>query len=41
MIGQAQGLLMELEQITSNQAFDGLRRASQHTNSELHKLAED
>ena len=41
MIGQAQGILMELERITSNQAFDGLRRASQHTNSKLHTIAED
>jgi hypothetical protein len=32
MIGQAQGILMERERITADQAFDILRRASQHPN---------
>jgi len=32
LIGQAQGILMERERITGPQAFDVLRRASQHLN---------
>jgi hypothetical protein len=40
MIGQAQGILMERERITSEQAFDVLRRASQHLNVKLREVAE-
>lgn len=40
LIGQAQGILMERERITSDQAFDVLRRASQHTNLKLRLVAE-
>lgn len=39
LIGQAQGILMERERITSEQAFDILRRASQHLNVKLHDVA--
>lgn len=41
LIGQAQGILMERERITSDQAFDILRRASQHLNVRLREVAQD
>lgn len=37
LIGQAQGILMERDRITSQQAFDVLRLASQHLNVKLRK----
>jgi ANTAR domain/GAF domain len=40
-IGQAQGILMERERITADQAFDVLRRASQHLNVKLREIAQD
>lgn len=40
LIGQAQGILMERERITADQAFDILRRASQHVNMKLRTVAE-
>ena len=40
LIGQAQGILMERERITADQAFDVLRRASQHVNVKLREVAE-
>lgn len=40
MIGQAQGILMERERITADQAFDILRRASQHLNIKLKEVAQ-
>ena len=40
LIGQAQGILMERERITADQAFDVLRRASQHMNIKLREVAE-
>jgi GAF domain-containing protein len=40
LIGQAQGILMERERITGVQAFDVLRRASQHMNVKLREVAE-
>lgn len=40
LIGQAQGILMERERITASQAFDVLRRASQHMNIKLRQVAE-
>lgn len=39
LIGQAQGILMERERIPADQAFDLLRRASQHLNVKLHEVA--
>ncbi|MGI8756504.1 MAG: GAF and ANTAR domain-containing protein [Acidimicrobiales bacterium] len=39
-IGQAQGILMERERITADQAFDVLRRASQRLNVKLRRVAE-
>jgi ANTAR domain-containing protein len=39
VIGKAMGLLMEREQLTSSQAFDVLRRASQRENRKLRDLA--
>jgi AmiR/NasT family two-component response regulator len=39
LIGQAQGILMERERITADQAFDVLRRASQHMNVKLREVA--
>jgi ANTAR domain/GAF domain len=39
LIGQAQGILMERERITGDQAFDVLRRASQHMNVKLREVA--
>lgn len=41
VIGQAQGILMERERITADQAFDVLRRASQHLNMKLREVAQD
>ncbi|MGH9065803.1 MAG: ANTAR domain-containing protein [Acidimicrobiales bacterium] len=40
VIGQAQGILMERERIAADQAFDVLRRASQHLNVKLKAVAE-
>ncbi len=39
LIGQAQGILMERERITGPQAFDVLRRASQHLNVKVREVA--
>ena len=39
MIGQAQGILMEREHVTADQAFEILRRASQHLNIKLRDVA--
>ena len=41
VIGQAEGILMERERITADQAFDILRRASQHLNVKLRDIAQD
>jgi hypothetical protein len=41
LIGEAKGILMEREHITSRQAFDILRRASQHLNIKLREVAQD
>ena len=41
LIGQAQGILMERERITADQAFDVLRRASQRVNVKLRTIAKD
>ncbi len=40
MIGQAQGILMERERLSADQAFDLLRRASQHLNVKLREIAQ-
>lgn len=40
LIGQAQGILIERERITADQAFDVLRRASQHMNIKLREVAQ-
>jgi GAF domain-containing protein len=40
LIGQAQGILMERERINGEQAFDVLRRASQHMNLKLRDVAQ-
>jgi GAF domain-containing protein len=40
LIGQAQGILMERERITADQAFSVLRRASQHLNVKLRDIAQ-
>ncbi len=40
-IGEALGILMERERITGHQAFDILRRASQHLNIKLREVAEN
>ena len=40
VIGQAKGIIMERERVTADQAFDVLRRASQHHNVKLRELAE-
>jgi hypothetical protein len=40
LIGQAQGILMERERITSTEAFHVLRRASQHLNVKLRDVAQ-
>lgn len=39
LIGQAQGILIERERIAADQAFDVLRRASQHMNIKLSEVA--
>ncbi|MGH9073995.1 MAG: GAF and ANTAR domain-containing protein [Acidimicrobiales bacterium] len=39
LIGQALGILMERERISGDQAFDILRRASQHLNVKLREVA--
>lgn len=39
LIGQAQGILMERERITGDQAFGVLRQASQHLNVKLREVA--
>ncbi len=39
LIGQAQGILIERERITADQAFEVLRRASQHMNIKLREVA--
>jgi GAF domain-containing protein len=41
VIGQAQGILMERLDITADQAFDYLRRASMHTNRKVVEIADD
>lgn len=41
VIGQAQGILMERERITADQAFDLLRRSSQDLNVKLRTVAQD
>jgi GAF domain-containing protein len=41
VIGQAKGILMERENITSDQAFHMLVTASQHSNTKLRVIAED
>ncbi len=41
IIGQAQGILMERERITAEQAFDLLRRSSQHLNRRLRDVAQE
>lgn len=40
VIGQAQGILIERERVTADQAFDILRRASQHLNVKLRDIAQ-
>jgi hypothetical protein len=40
-IGEALGILMERERITADQAFDILRRASQHLNMKLRDVAQN
>jgi GAF domain-containing protein len=40
-IGEAMGILMERERITADQAFDVLRRASQHLNLKLREVAQN
>ena len=40
IIGQAQGILMERERISADQAFDILRRASQYLNVKLREVAQ-
>jgi len=41
IIGQAQGILMERERITADQAFDLLRRSSQRLNIKLRDVAQE
>lgn len=41
IIGQAQGILMERERITAEQAFELLRRASQRLNLKLRAVAQE
>jgi AmiR/NasT family two-component response regulator len=41
VIGQAQGILMERLDITADQAFDFLRRASMHTNRKVVEIAQE
>jgi AmiR/NasT family two-component response regulator len=38
-IGQAEGILIERERITADQAFQVLRKASQHLNVKLREVA--
>jgi hypothetical protein len=40
-IGEALGILIERERITAQQAFDILRRASQHLNVKLREVAQN
>ena len=40
MIGRAEGILMEREHITADQAYDILRRASQHLNARIRDVAQ-
>ena len=40
MIGRAEGILMEREHITADQAYDILRRASQHLNTRIRDVAQ-
>jgi AmiR/NasT family two-component response regulator len=40
MIGEAQGILMERERITADQAFDILRGASEHLNTKIRDVAQ-
>jgi GAF domain-containing protein len=40
IIGEAKGILMERERCSSEEAFDMLRRASQHTNVKLRTIAQ-
>jgi GAF domain-containing protein len=40
VIGRAEGILMQREQITSDDAFDLLRRASQNLNTKLREVAQ-
>ncbi len=40
MIGQAEGILMEREHTTADQAYDILRRASQHLNTKIRDVAQ-
>jgi GAF domain-containing protein len=40
-IGEALGILMERERISADQAFDVLRRASQHLNIKLREVAQN
>jgi hypothetical protein len=40
VIGQAEGILIERERITADQAFHVLRRASQHLNIKLREVAQ-
>jgi GAF domain-containing protein len=41
VIGQAQGILMEREHLSSHEAFEILRRASQHLNLKLRDVAQN
>jgi len=41
VIGQAQGILMERERVSAHEAFDILRRASQHLNRKLRDIAQE
>ncbi len=41
IIGQAQGILMERERITADQAFQLLRHSSQHLNRKLRAVAQE
>lgn len=41
VIGEALGILMERERISADQAFDVLRRASQHLNVKLREIAQN
>ena len=41
VIGQAKGILMAESHVTGDQAFDMLKRASQHLNQKLNSIAQD